>query len=69
MIWAAVLLCLSGMARESCTIKTAEEVSYFRAPVGACGLAGQTIIAGQAGDRAATMFVKTICNVRRENNR
>ncbi|HET6374598.1 MAG TPA: hypothetical protein VFF88_00980 [Methylocella sp.] len=57
-----VLICLSALR---CNELQAEDIIIVKhVPLAACGLAGQTVLAGQAGDRAAGHTVKIICRGR-----
>lgn len=57
-----ILICLSASQYDEVS---AEDVTIVKhVPVSACGLAGQTVIAGQAGDRAKGQTVKIICRGR-----
>jgi hypothetical protein len=58
MIPAIILICAS---LADCTEQTAIQVERVRVPLIACGMASQTIIAAEAGQRAEGAIVKTIC--------
>ena len=56
-----VLICLAGTPQEACTERTAQDVQYIEAPILACGMAAQSALARQAGDRENGMTTRMIC--------
>lgn len=60
-----VMIILACVSSAPCDEKTAEDVTIVKhVPLAACGLAGQTVIAAQAGERANGHRVKIICRGR-----
>lgn len=58
---AVILICSFGTAPDDCTKQTAQDILYYSVPLAECGMAAQSIVAQQAGDRANNSFVKVYC--------
>lgn len=61
MVEALILICALGVQPQACTEHSAEDVIRVKVPAITCGLAAQTIVAGEAGERTRGRQMKVIC--------
>lgn len=60
MVKALLLICALGTPQDQCTEANAE-VQRVEVPMTLCGMALQTVLAGQAGDRAEGGVPRLVC--------
>jgi hypothetical protein len=61
MVEAVILICGLGVAPQACTPRTADDVIRIKVQPGACAMAAQSVVAGEAGLRAQGRQMKVIC--------